>query len=102
MILIIGLSKLQHNQHVRHARHVVGIGVDSLFQQDIFRFQVAVYQLGLPKQGETSQQLLGEHAHKGRAQSAELVLLDELVKIDTQQLEHQTQVLSVNEGVLQP
>jgi hypothetical protein len=60
-----------------------------------------VDQLCLSQQSKTVDQLLSENAYKGRGQSAELILLDQLVKVDAEQLEDQTQVLPVDEGILQ-
>lgn len=45
--------------------------------------------------------MLREYSNECRAQSAELVLLDELVKVHAEQLKHQTQMLPVNEGIFQ-
>lgn len=47
------------------------------------------------------QELLGEHPYKGRAQPPELVLLDELVQVHTEQLEDKAKMLLVYEGVFQ-
>jgi F0F1-type ATP synthase epsilon subunit len=60
-----------------------------------------VDQAGLVQQAQAVQELLGEDAHQGSAEAAELVLLDELVQIDTQQLQHETEVLAVDEGVFE-
>jgi hypothetical protein len=60
-----------------------------------------VDQAGFAKQTQAAQQLLGEDSHKSGAQSSELVLLDELVQVDRQQLEYQTQVLFVDECILE-
>lgn len=58
-----------------------------------------MYQPCLVEQREAIEKLLGEDAHEGCAQSSELVLLDELIQVDTQQLKDQTQMLSVDEGI---
>lgn len=55
----------------------------------------------LVEQTQSIEQLLGKYAHQGRAKTSELVLLDQLVEVDTKQLEHKTKVLPVNESVLQ-
>lgn len=47
------------------------------------------------------QQLLCEDADQCRTQPTELVLLDELVEVDTEELKGKAEVLAVNEGVLQ-
>jgi hypothetical protein len=60
-----------------------------------------VDQTSLAKQTQAAQQLLGKDSHKSGAQSSELVLLDELVQVDRQQLEYQTQVLFVDESILE-
>lgn len=70
-----------------------------ILQQNIFGLQIAVYQPGLIQERESCQELLGEDSHKCRAQTAELVLLNELVQVDAQQLENETQMLSVDESV---
>ena len=61
-----------------------------------------MYQLRLTQQTKPIQQLLREDPHKRCAQPSELVLLDQLVQIHRQQLKHKTQMLPVNESVLQP
>lgn len=48
------------------------------------------------------QKLLSKDTNKSCTQPAELILFDQFVKINTEQLEDQTEMLSVNEGVLQP
>ena len=48
------------------------------------------------------QELLSKHPHKRGTQPSELILLDQLVKVDAEQFETQTEVLPVNEGILQP
>ena len=53
----------------------------------------------LIEQGKPIQQLLRKDADQGRAQASELVLLDQLVQVDTKQLEDQAQVLPMNEGI---
>jgi hypothetical protein len=47
------------------------------------------------------QKLLSKHAHESRAQPSELVLFDKLVQIHTEQLEDETEMLFVNEGIFQ-
>ena len=54
------------------------------------------------KQAECIEQLLCEYANKCCAQASELVLLDKLIKVDTEQLKHQTQVLTMDKCILQP
>lgn len=58
-------------------------------------------QMRLVQQTQGIQQLLCKHANKGGAQSAELVLLDELVEVDAKQFERKAQMLPVNECVLE-
>ena len=53
-----------------------------LFEQDVFRLQIAVYQFRLSEQGQAIDQLLRKDAHQCRGQSTELVLFDQLVKVD--------------------
>lgn len=45
------------------------------------------------------QQLLREDTHQSRAQTPELILLDELVQIHAKKFEHQTKMLPMNEGI---
>lgn len=58
-----------------------------------------MYDPCLVQQAQSIQQLLCEHPHKGRTETSELILLDELVQIDAQQLEHEAKMLLVYEGV---
>lgn len=58
-------------------------------------------QLSLPQKSQPVDQLLSENANQGSTQSSKLVLLDQLVEVDTQKLKHQTEMLPVNERVLQ-
>lgn len=58
-----------------------------LFEQDVFWLQVAVDQPSLIQQAETIEQLLCENTDKRRAESAELILLDQLIQIDAEKLE---------------
>lgn len=55
----------------------------------------------LVQQTESVQELLCKYPHQGGAQPSELVLFDQLVKIDAEQLKGQTQVLLVNKGIFQ-
>lgn len=55
----------------------------------------------LVQKGEAVEQLLGKDSDQGGAEATELVLLDELVQIDTKQLEDKTEVLPVNECIFQ-
>lgn len=43
--------------------------------------------------------MLGEYAHESGRETAELVLLDELVQIDTEKFKDEAQMLSVNKGI---
>ena len=56
----------------------------------------------LVEQAQSVEQLLCEHADERRTKTAELVLLDQLVQVDTQQFKHETQMLSVDESILKP
>ena len=47
-----------------------------------------MYQTSLVQQAQSIQELLRKHSHKGSAQSSELVLFDQLVQIDTEELEN--------------
>lgn len=53
------------------------------------------------QKAQSIQELLCEDADKRCTQPAELVLLDELVEVDAEELEGKTEMLAVNEGVLQ-
>ena len=71
-------------------------------QKDVLGFQVAVDQAGLVQKRQPVQELLSEDPDQSCAKTTELVLLDQLVQVDTEELEDQTQVLFVYEGVFQP
>ena len=57
--------------------------------------------MGLVQETQRVQELLGEYPDQCCAQPPELILLDQLVQIDTQQFKHQTEMLPVDERVLQ-
>ena len=59
-----------------------------LFEQDVLWFQVAVDEACFVQQAQPIQELLRKHTDECRTKTPELVLLDQLVKIDTEQLEH--------------
>ena len=59
-------------------------------------------ELRFTQQAKPIEQLLRKNAHKRGTQAPELILFNQLVQIHRQQLEHQTQMLSVDERVLQP
>ncbi len=73
-----------------------------ILEEDILGLQIAVDQPRLVQQSEAVEKLLREDSDQRGAEATELVLLDQLVQIDTQQLEHQAQVLPMDEGVLEP
>jgi hypothetical protein len=95
---MIGLSRL-HEASV--CETCAGTG-SKLLQQDILWFQIAMNEPRLVQETKGVQKLLSKHPHKSRTQPSELVLLDELVQIHTEQLEDETKMLLVNEGVFQP
>jgi hypothetical protein len=95
---MIGLSRL-HEASV--CETCAGTG-SQLLQQDILWFQIAMNEPRLVQETKGVQKLLSKHPDKSRAQPSELVLLDELVQIHTEQLEDETKMLLVNEGVFQP
>ena len=74
---------------------------DLLLKQNVLRLEITMDHLCLTKQTQPTQQLLRKHSDQRSAQSSELVLLDQLVQINAQQLEHQTQMLAMDEGVFQ-
>lgn len=55
----------------------------------------------LVQEGQTVQQLLSENPYQRGTKTPELVLLDQLVQVDAKKLEHQAQVLPVDERVLE-
>lgn len=57
--------------------------------------------MGLIQEAQRVQQLLCEDADEGRAQPPELILLDQLVEIDTEKFEGKTEMLAVYECVLE-
>ena len=56
----------------------------SLFEQDVLRLQVAMDQSRFVEKAETVQELLGEDANQGGAETAELILFDQLIQIDAE------------------
>lgn len=76
--------------------------LDSLLQQDVLWFQIAVDQVGFVQKAQRIQKLLGKYADEGCAQATELVLLDQFVEIDAEQFECQTKMLAMNKCVFQP
>lgn len=60
-----------------------------------------MYQSGLVEQSQSVQKLLCKHSNKCCAEAPKLVLFDKLIEVDTKQLENKTEMLSMDEGVLQ-
>lgn len=60
-----------------------------------------MYESSLIEKSQSIQQLLCKNPDKSCAQSSKLILFDKLVKIDTEKLEYEAEVLSMNEGVFQ-
>ena len=58
-----------------------------------------MYQPGFLENGQGVQELRSEHLHQLCAQPLELVLLDKFVQVGRKQLEHQTQVILVDERI---
>lgn len=58
-------------------------------------------QMSLVQKAQGIQQLLCKDTDESGAQSSELVLLDQFIQIDTEKFKGKTEVLPVNEGVLQ-
>jgi hypothetical protein len=58
-------------------------------------------QVSLVQKTQRIQKLLREDSDERSAQASELILLDQLVKVDTEKLEGETQMLTMNESVLQ-
>lgn len=75
MILIIGLSRLRRLTCNRRDT----ANADLLLQEDVFRLKITVYKLRLAEQGKAIEKLLRKDADKCCAQSAKLILLDQLV-----------------------
>ena len=71
--------------------------VNSLFEKDIFGFQVAVYESSLLEHSKGVKQLRHEDLDKLSAQTLELVLLDQFVEVRGQELKDKTQVVLVQE-----
>lgn len=57
---------------------------DKLFEQNILGFEIAMDEMGFVQKAESVQELLCEDTNECCAQSAELILLDEFVEIDTE------------------
>ena len=72
---------------------------DVRFQKDVLRFEIAVNQPRFFENRQSVQELRREHFDKLCAKTLELILLDELVQVGRQQLEHETQVILVNERI---
>jgi hypothetical protein len=66
-------------------------------EKNVFRFQITVYQPRLLEHRQRVQQLGSKHLHELCTQPLELILLDQFVKVGRQELEHQTQVTTVDE-----
>jgi hypothetical protein len=60
-----------------------------------------VDQVSLVQKAQGIQQLLCKDTDESGAQAPELVLLDQFVQVDTEKLKGKTEMLPVNEGVLQ-
>lgn len=58
-------------------------------------------QASFVEQRQAIEELLGKDADQGGAEAAELVLLDELVQVDAEQFEDETQMLAVNKGIFE-
>lgn len=58
-------------------------------------------EMGLVQQTQGIQKLLREDTDKRSTQASELILLDQLVQVDTEKLEGEAQMLTVDEGILQ-
>ena len=54
------------------------------------------------EEAQCIEQLLSKHSYESGTETPELILFDELVEIHAQQLKDKTQVLAVNESVLEP
>lgn len=72
-----------------------------LFQKNVLRFQVAMNQVSLVQKTQRVQKLLREDSDERSAQASELILLDQLVKVDTEKLEGETQMLAMDESIFQ-
>lgn len=58
-------------------------------------------EMSLVQKTQRIQKLLRKDTDKRGAQASELVLLDELVKVDAEKLEGETQMLTMDKGILQ-
>lgn len=82
--------------------HLADLVTSVLFEKDVLRFEIAVYKPRLAQQTQAVKQLLRKDPHEGSAQASELILLYQFVEIDREQFKHKTQMLPVNEGILEP
>ena len=55
-----------------------------IFEEDILGLEIAMDQPGLVQKRKAIEKLLCKHTHQRGAKSSELVLLDQLVQVDTQ------------------
>jgi hypothetical protein len=58
-------------------------------------------QVSLVQKTQRVQKLLREDSDERSAQASELILLDQLVKVDTEKLEGETQMLAMDESIFQ-
>jgi hypothetical protein len=72
-----------------------------VLEEDVFWFQITMYEARLVQQSKPVQQLLREDTDQCRAETSKLVLFDQFVQIDAKQLEYETQMLSMDERVFQ-
>lgn len=56
-----------------------------ILEQNVLRFQVAMYQPSLVEESKAIQELLSKHPYQCGTKAPELVLFDELVEIDAEQ-----------------
>lgn len=58
-------------------------------------------QVCLVQKTQRIKKLLREDTDERSAQAAELILLDQFIKVDTEKLEGETQMLTMDEGIFQ-
>ena len=70
---------------------------DSRLQKDVLRFEIAVDEPRFLQNRQSVEQLGREDLDELRAETLELVLLDQLVQVGREEFEDETQVVLVDE-----
>ena len=69
------------------------------FEEDIFRFEVAVDESCILEDGEGIEKLSHEDFDELGAETLELILFDEFIEVGGEELKDETEMISVDEGV---